>query len=343
MTTEVDTFTSTGQKILKHPDLINYMNQGKIRPQSLQLAPTNKCNLKCSFCSVAKRKLLDEIPVHEVFEILQRFREYGTETVEISGGGEPMLHPAINEIILQAYSLGYKIGLITNGTLLDKLLHPKHLDWLRISANSLDYNKEIFIPKLRPDAYLGFSYCFDYEGDSTIETLLKIKDLAIKHNARYVRVVPNCIGDVEKRHQKIKDIVEKLGKPLFYQEKRKDVFNNCWIGYLKPFLNADGYVYPCSSTVLNEDAERQFNPKYRWYHWRDMARVYGANGTRVISPVDGSRCADCVFTGNNRLYDCLIKETHKDCDYTKCPTCPFKDKDVLKEYLNNKQDCEKFL
>jgi hypothetical protein len=202
--------------------------------------------------------------------------------------------------------------LITNGTLLRKLLHPEHLTWLRISANSLDYCKEIFIPKLKSDAYLGFSYCFDYEGDSTVDTLKLIQRIAIQHNARYVRVVPNCIGDVEKHHQPIKEIVEALGKPLFYQEKRKDVFANCWIGYLKPFLNADGYVYPCSSTVLNEDAEKQFNPKYRWYHWREIKRIYGSNGTEVIKPVDGSKCADCVFTGNNRLYDYIINQ--QDCE-----------------------------
>jgi len=308
---KVHTYTSTGKKILRHPDLIRLLHSGKARPHSLQLAVTNKCNLKCAFCSVAQRDSKEELPADDILHALKLFRDLGTKTVEITGGGEPMLHPYINEIVYYAYILRLQIGLITNGTLLEKLKNPETLSWLRISANSLDYGKEIFIPKLHKDAHLGFSYCFDYDGDSTIRTLWEVRDLAIKHNVKYVRVVPNCIGEIESKHRKIAEIVSYIGAPLFYQRKTKAVYKNCLVGYIKPFLNADGYVYPCSSTVLNDDADRQFNPKYRWYHWSDARKIYSGE----IAPLDGTKCADCVFTENNQELD----------------------------YIRNTQDCEEFL
>ena len=54
---KLDTYTSTGAKYIRHPEMIESLRNGIGRPQSLQIALTNRCNLKCVFCSVAEREL----------------------------------------------------------------------------------------------------------------------------------------------------------------------------------------------------------------------------------------------------------------------------------------------
>jgi wyosine [tRNA(Phe)-imidazoG37] synthetase (radical SAM superfamily) len=63
-------FTSTVAKLLKQHDRIPEWAQGKFRPISLQLAPTDNCNLKCVFCSVANR-LGDELEFDSVVDCLE--------------------------------------------------------------------------------------------------------------------------------------------------------------------------------------------------------------------------------------------------------------------------------
>src|SRR5262245_66695700 len=40
--------------------------------------------------------------------------------LRISGGGEPMLHPQADELLVYAKQVGCRIGLITNGSLFDE-------------------------------------------------------------------------------------------------------------------------------------------------------------------------------------------------------------------------------
>ena len=52
----IRTFTSTGTKLIHHPDVVKKLQVDRIAsPISLQVAPTSRCNLKCVFCSNANR------------------------------------------------------------------------------------------------------------------------------------------------------------------------------------------------------------------------------------------------------------------------------------------------
>ena len=82
----------------------------------------------------------------KIKKILDDFKFLGAKSVEITGGGEPMLYrdretnEDINSIIEYAYKLGYEIGMITNTGKLNKLKKENFskLKWLRISLIKLD-------------------------------------------------------------------------------------------------------------------------------------------------------------------------------------------------------------
>ena len=91
-------YTSTGTSLLHHLDILKSMQNGTWKPIELTLAPTDKCNLNCVFCSVKNREM-DELDFEQLIKTLVDFKELGLKSVVLSGGGEPTLYPRINELI----------------------------------------------------------------------------------------------------------------------------------------------------------------------------------------------------------------------------------------------------
>ena len=137
---EQTNFTSNVAKLINNPKKIAEIKKGIFRPSSMHFAITDICNLNCSFCSNKKREG-NEFSFEEIKNILNTFRILGAKGVELTGG-EPTIHPNINEIINYAKSINYSIGIKSNGVeIKDHLTEEafKKLTWLRISLNCLDY------------------------------------------------------------------------------------------------------------------------------------------------------------------------------------------------------------
>lgn len=312
-TNKVLTYTSTGQKILRHPEAIRLATNGYGSPVSLQLAVNEVCNLECAFCSVANRSLKLQYDFNALKSVLKSYHNSFPiwKTIEITGGGEPILYPWINELIAYVHDeLRLEVGLITNGLGLKGRLKQETLDrlkWIRVSMSALEFmDWDKFcenIPKQESiKATLGMSYV--YHDPSTPKVLEYLKGVAIDKGAAYVRIVPNCLSDTKeeqnRRNEMILPMVEALGAPLFYQTKRFDTPPRCFWGYFKPFLYPDTYIYPCSSVVLNQEAGRTFHEKYRVCKDVDFPAVIAK---RMASLVDTQMCPSCVFGDQNRLID----------------------------------------
>jgi hypothetical protein len=295
-------YISTGKKILRHLDKLKKFQECKIiEPISLQIAPTSRCNLSCCFCSNVNRNKHEDLSIVDIkYFIASTF----PLTVEWTGGGDPTQYEHIKEAILFANKLNLKQGFITNGiALVDKINdHIKYLDWIRISLNSLDYVDNILIP-VNYKGILGFSYVINEK--TTLETINKLKEYAVKYNPKYIRIVPNCqtsAEDLIEKNKVFSEEVNKWGHPFFYQEKIFSIPNRCWWGYFKPFLLHDGYIYPCSSVVLNDTAERSFHEKFRW---KSMDKFI-EDSKKVAIPYDCKECNNCVFGEQNNLVESVI-------------------------------------
>ncbi len=99
------------------------------QPAILSLDPINACNLRCGWCN--SQKVIDNsnryrIRTELLLEIPQFLAEWqgvadfpkGVLAVCIAGGGEPLLHEAIDHLILRFHALGIDVGIITNGLLI---------------------------------------------------------------------------------------------------------------------------------------------------------------------------------------------------------------------------------
>lgn len=110
--------------------------------EEIDLYVTNRCNLKCDFCSVKAGCYNDEIPLLKIKDIIDEAVKYGLEELHMTGG-EPTLRNDLDKIIEYALSKKLNVRLITNGTLLTKSkLDNLYNHGLRSIMISLDGTEE---------------------------------------------------------------------------------------------------------------------------------------------------------------------------------------------------------
>jgi intein/homing endonuclease len=76
-------YTSTQTKLLHNLDNLKTMQRGVFKPISIQLAPTDTCNLNCIMCSVKEREG-NELTLEQCIQTLTNFKDLGAKTVEFS-------------------------------------------------------------------------------------------------------------------------------------------------------------------------------------------------------------------------------------------------------------------
>jgi len=108
-------------------------------PVLAHIIPTRRCNLSCGYCNEYD-DVSRPVPTETMIRRIDRLAGLGTTVVTISGG-EPLLHPDLDEIITHIRRQGVIAGLITNGYLLTaeriRRLNRAGLDHLQISIDNV--------------------------------------------------------------------------------------------------------------------------------------------------------------------------------------------------------------
>jgi len=111
-------------------------------PVLVHLIPIRRCNLSCAYCNEYD-SFSKPVPTEVMIGRVDRLASLGTTIIRLSGG-EPLLHPELEEIIRRIRSHGILAGMITNGY----LLTPQRIDWLNRAG--LDH-LQISIDNVKPD------------------------------------------------------------------------------------------------------------------------------------------------------------------------------------------------
>src|ERR1700681_749716 len=108
-------------------------------PLLAHIIPIRRCNLACEYCNEYD-DFSKPVPTETMFARVDKLAELGTSVITISGG-EPLLHPELDEIIRRIRKRGMIAGLITNGYLLVaeriQRLNRAGLEWLQISIDNV--------------------------------------------------------------------------------------------------------------------------------------------------------------------------------------------------------------
>ena len=90
---------------LLHNNIID--KEGNFIPLHLQIYPTNKCNLNCVGCwlyspylkGVDRVNLEEQLDLDIIKDAVDELHKGGVEEIQISGGGEPLIHPDFLKIV----------------------------------------------------------------------------------------------------------------------------------------------------------------------------------------------------------------------------------------------------
>lgn len=108
---------------------------------NLDLHLTSLCNMKCSFCGAWEQEIAcSTMNILDVCSILEEGKKFGYKVVTLTGG-EPLLHPDIEEIISYASQLGYWVYITTNGlSITNNIIEviKKNRCILRVSLHTLN-------------------------------------------------------------------------------------------------------------------------------------------------------------------------------------------------------------
>src|SRR5436309_14571094 len=109
-------------------------------PLLAHIIPIRRCNLACKYCNEFD-DFSKPVPTDQMFRRVDKLGEFGTSVITVSGG-EPLLHPELDQIIGRIRHNGAVAGMITNGYLLmpDRIerLNKAGLEWLQISIDNVN-------------------------------------------------------------------------------------------------------------------------------------------------------------------------------------------------------------
>ena len=262
----------------------------KLGPLSINLDLTLACNFACPHC--VDSMILNRgksIPLKEITQTLDVLRANGLRSVILVGGGEPTLHPDFEDVVRQIKEKDLQLGIVTNGSKLDKILAVAHLlkekDWVRISIDAAreDTFKEMHRPRTRltlkrilekskklkeknPTLSLGYSFVIVWEDievngnrlSPNLEEMAEAVDLARKYGFDYVSFKPCLVRLRESQRESLLDQVEK--------EKEAEIAEKIRVNLEKAKARAGDHVKVLDSVnlkaLLNEDTrELKRQPK----------------------------------------------------------------------------------
>jgi MoaA/NifB/PqqE/SkfB family radical SAM enzyme len=109
-------------------------------PLLAHIIPMRRCNLACTYCNEFDA-FSKPVPIEDMYRRIDKLGALGTSVVTISGG-EPLLHPQLDDVIRRIRANDMVAGLITNGYLLvaDRIerLNRAGLEWLQISIDNVN-------------------------------------------------------------------------------------------------------------------------------------------------------------------------------------------------------------
>ena len=108
-------------------------------PIMAHIIPIRRCNLSCTYCNEYD-DFSKPVPTDVMISRINRLADLGTSILTLSGG-EPLLHPDLDDIIAAMRRRGVIAGMITNGYLLtpDRVqrLNRAGLDHMQISIDNV--------------------------------------------------------------------------------------------------------------------------------------------------------------------------------------------------------------
>ena len=314
-------------------------------PEVVELFLTNFCNFACPFCRCAAYHG-DPSQYFEpdvLWRLLDELAAAGVSRIEFGGGGEPLIHPRIGDILERMRRLSFRFGLITNGWRLTEspeLIEPlvECADWVRFSIDAVSDDAyrvvhgrplAAFQPlramvaslvrraaarrAVAPAPRIGIKLIVQRPNQHQILTAV---DEALNLGVDYLQFKwldghPWSIPSEERPvlsatlEERLRDIPDRLTVDVLPGYETRKTYERCRMSILHPVIDWDGAVYFCA-----------------FFHHRKERHSIGSvaaapffelwNAPRHLelrAKVDPAECvANCPMNRYNPIVDYILKE-----------------------------------
>lgn len=124
-------------KFINHRDkLVQLASDEDVFPVTVELDLVAYCNHNCVWC-VDPGHMETRLETSFALTLLDELKTIGVQGIVFKGGGEPSLHPDFSQIIEYADSKGFEIGIVTNGSSVQRYFKEIvcFADYIRISID----------------------------------------------------------------------------------------------------------------------------------------------------------------------------------------------------------------
>lgn len=286
---------SAGRK-MRQAQMIATALKSRHHPIEAQIIPIRRCNLACTYCNEFDSSS-QPVPTKEMLRRIDLLAALGTATVTISGG-EPLLHPQLDEIIGRIRHHGMLAGLITNGYLLTaeriKRLNRAGLDHLQVSIDNVkpdDVSKKSLRVLQKKLGLLAEQARFDVNINSVIgssiqnpEDALVITqcalDLGLSSTVGLIHDHAGRLQPLTDRQQDVYQQIQRLKKPFHTAALYNRFHNNLVRGLTNDWHCRAGsrYLYICEDGLVHYCSQQRGHPgiPLDQYGQADLEREYHA-------------------------------------------------------------------
>ena len=226
-------------------------------PRMAIIYPVYGCNFNCRGCLCSDYNQEKIYMDYEKFKTLAlQLKAQGVRSVEFCGGGEPLLHPRVNEMISWITNrLHLDFGVMTNGSLLtDELSYTilTRAKYIRISLYVNSYQavikkvkKLIELKKeLGSETIIGAKFLIDGDTkEQVVEMIKNCKEVGVDHiSVKALRGENEEIVDLQDTEDEINSLgIENLSCNL----KKTKLTEPCWLSPIHTLIDPLGDVYIC--------------------------------------------------------------------------------------------------
>ncbi len=291
----------------------------KYHPVQAHIIPTRRCNLACTYCNEFD-SVSEPVATEEMLRRVDKLAELGTTIITISGG-EPLLHPELEEIIRRIRRHGILATLITNAYLLVperiKKLNRAGLDYVQISIDNVNPDEvskkslKVLEKKLEwlaehaefpvtINSVLGSS--IGHPEDAAV-IARRARELGFTSTVGIIHDHNGQLKPLDERRKSIYREILKMGTPLFsfaqYDRFQKNITEgrpnewHCRAGSRYLYVCEDGLVHWCSQQRGNpgkpladytlEDLQRE------WAREKECAPFCTVSCVHQVSMLDAFR------------------------------------------------------
>ena len=324
------------EKIFQYLDKVNtFLSIGKTLVV-VELDLTNCCNNRCPAC-VGCNTVKDELSWEEIERIADGLCELDCKGVILSGGGEPLLHPRFIEALKLLKEKGLKIGLNTNGLVLDRTKAEaivRLCEYCRISLDCGDAELYRVTHGMDEKAFavvlenirllaaikqktglslsLGTGFLTGKETVSQMESFVKLSKECGVDFAQF-RPFQEDMTDISIEYERLKRKYEDEDFRLLASMQKYKAFRD---GKAKPYANCCGMFF---STVITANARiyaclhHRQDPRYLIGDMREgksLVQIWNSyRKWQVFEEIDVQGCpAFCRNDAINRTLDGLSKK-----------------------------------